>query len=90
MYLLIPKCIFTYRRDTSGEEKNYLIRPRAAVAGKRGGLKICGCERDTIGYQSELVGEEKRPLVYFSPVRSKKACFTPNRFRAQKFSNGGQ
>jgi hypothetical protein len=67
-----------------------LLKPLAAVAGKRSGLKICGCERETIGYQSELVGKENSPLVYFSPVWSKKACFTPNRFRGQKFSNGRQ
>jgi hypothetical protein len=57
---------------------------------KEVGKKIFGCERETIGYQSELVGVKNCPLVYFSPVRSKKACFTPNRFRGQKFSNGGQ
>jgi hypothetical protein len=54
------------------------------MAGKRHGLKNCSREQETIGYQSELVGVENSLLVYFSPVRSKKVCFIPNRFRGQK------
>jgi hypothetical protein len=51
--------------------------------------KICGCEQETIGYQSELVGVENSPLVYFSPVRSKRPVLHQTDFLDKNFQMAG-